>query len=470
MLAVVKSPEVETHRVHEAAPPAPTGMMPRTAARLELARAVGGGLVAPLRYLAHVPFRSRIKYDIKADVAAGNGELSDTPAFDLPKDRPLRVFLSAAEASGEIHGASLAKALWKMAEDQGAPRPEIVSIGGDRLRALGITTIGDPVARAEMGFDSVIQSLPYYVGLLEDAARHVRETRPDVVVVVDSPALHVPLARIVRRYGAPVVHVVAPQYWAWAPWRVGAYRKVIDRALTILPHEPDWYARHDVATAHIGHPLLDALSDVPVTEPKPESRVLALLPGSRRGVINRNLPWMIQAIGDLLKEQPDAEVQVLQSTPEHRGLIEEILKNTQGGDRARLVVGGLHDHLADARAAFAVSGTILTDILHHRLPTVVIYRVGKRLDTWVYRHVVTCPFFASTNLLAGSEVLPEHCFRGHGPMDRVARQVADAFGSGDVRAEYAKGLQEAARRLGPPGAIDRAAGHVLHVATRGPLS
>lgn len=445
-------------------------MLPRTAARLELARAIGGGLVAPLRFLAHLPSRARIRREIAADVASGAGVPTDAPTVELRKDRPLRIFLSAAEASGEIHGASLAEALWKVAEDQGAPRPEIIAVGGARLRALGITTIGDPVARAETGFDGVLQSLPYYVGLLEDAARHARETRPDVVVPIDSPALHVPLARMVRRYGSPVVHVVAPQYWGWAPWRVGAYRKVIDRALTILPHEPAWFMRHDVATEHIGHPLLDALAEVPTTEPDPSSRVLAVLPGSRRGVIRRNLPWMITALGDLRREHPDAEVRILQSTPEHRELIQGILAETQGGDGARLVIGDLHQNLAEARAAFAVSGTVLTDVLHHRLPTVVIYRVSKRMETWMYRNVLTCPFFASTNLLAGEEVLPEHCFRGRGPLDVVSKQVAEAFGDEAHRATYRGGIAEAVRRLGPAGAIERAAGHVLWVASRGPIA
>ncbi|QDV07938.1 Glycosyl transferase [Planctomycetes bacterium Poly30] len=445
-------------------------MLPRTAARLELARAIGGGLVAPLRFLAHLPARARVRREIAADVAAGAGIPGEIPDFEIRKDRPLRIFLSAAEASGEIHGASLAKALWKAAEDRSAPRPEIIAVGGERLRALGITTIGDPVARAETGFDGVLQSLPYYVGLLEDAARHARETRPDVVVPIDSPALHVPLARMVRRYGSPVVHVVAPQYWGWAPWRVGAYRKVVDRALTILPHEPAWFGRHDVATAHIGHPLLDALAGVPVTEPDPASRVLALLPGSRRGVIRRNLPWMITALGALRAEHPDAEIRILQSTPEHRELIEGILAETQGGDRARLVVGDLHGNLTEARAAFAVSGTILTDVLHHRLPTVVVYRVSKRLETWMYRNVLTCPYFASTNLLAGAEVLPEHCFRGHGPMETVSKEVAAAFGDEARRAAYGAGIAEAARRLGSAGAIERAAGHVLQVASRGRIA
>ncbi|MEM8711134.1 MAG: hypothetical protein AAGG01_09285, partial [Planctomycetota bacterium] len=406
----------------------PSGMRPRTAARLELARAIGGGLAAPLRFLAHLPTRSRIRREIAADVTAGAATLDEpAAAAALPKDRPLRVFLCTAEASGEIHGASLAQSLWQLADDQGAPRPEIIGIGGERLRALGISTIGDPVARAETGFDGVLQSLPYYVGLLEDAARHARETRPDVVVPIDSPALHVPLARMVRRYGVPVVHLVAPQYWGWAPWRVRAYRKVIDRALTILPHEPAWFARNGVATAHVGHPLLDALRDVPVTEPEESSRVLALLPGSRRGVIRRNLPWMLESLGELRQRYPDVEVRVLQSTDEHRELIEGIFaesastQRSPGSESTQLVIGDLHGQLAGARAAFAVSGTILTDILHHRLPTVVIYRVSGRRDTWMYRNVLTCPYFASTNLLAGREVLPEHCFRGFGPREEVSK-------------------------------------------------
>ena len=438
------------------------GVRPRTAARLELGRALGGALLAPLRYAAHVPARRRVLAEVAADVRDGTGELSPVPDLDLPRDRPLRILVGAAEASGEIHGANLVRALRRRAAEAGAPEPEITALGGERLRELGVRTIADPVARAHTGFDGVLSSLPYYVGVIEDTARHARNVRPDLFVPVDSPALNVPLAHAVRRYGVRTCHLVAPQYWGWAPWRVWGYRRAMELSLTILPHEPAWFARHSVRTRHIGHPLLDDLADVPVSRPDDASRVLALLPGSRRGVIQRNLPWMLDALGPLRAAAPDVRVRVLQSTDEHAGLITELA----AGHDVALATGDLHGELAAARAAFAVSGTILTDVLHHRLPTVVVYRVSKRLETWLYDHVLTTPFFASTNLLAGREVIPEHAFRGAGPAALVGAQVRDAFVDPDTRARAAAALEEAARRLGPPGAIDRAAAHALSLVGR----
>lgn len=440
---------------------------PTTLARLELARAIGGGLVAPLRYLASVPGRGAAKRRVARDVAEGAGRVEPPPPLGLPMDRPVRVFLSAAEASGEIHAASLVGELRRLCAEAGAPAPELSAIGSDRLRALGIEPIADPVTRAHMGFDGVLQSLPYYVGVLRDAGRHARDARPDVFLPVDSPALHVPMARVVRRFGPKVVHLVAPQYWAWAPWRVKAYRRAVDLGLTILPHEPAWFGRHGVATRHVGHPLLDALADTPASTPeaRADSRVLALLPGSRAGVIRRNLPWMLRALGALRERHPEAEVRVLQATDEHAALIAELIREAGAGGTARLEVGELHAQLARSRAAFAVSGTILTDCLHHRLPAVVVYRVKGRVDTWMYRNVLTCPFFASTNLLAGHEVVPEHCFSGEGPLGTVAAQVADVFGDDAVRARMLEGLGSALERLGPAGAITRAAHHALALAS-----
>ncbi|MEL6907445.1 MAG: hypothetical protein AAFP22_18705, partial [Planctomycetota bacterium] len=289
-------------------------LSPPNRARLELVRAVGGALVSPLRYLAHVPGRSRAMARIAEDVAEADGAIDPTPALDLPADRPLRIFVSAAEASGEIHAATLVRELRRLAEEHGAPPPEITAVGGDRLRALGLDPVADPVARAHMGFDGVAQSLPYYVGVLRDAGAHADAFRPDVFVPVDSPALHVPMARVVRASRTPVVHLVTPQYWGWAPWRVGGYRRAVDVGLSILPHEPRWFRRNGVETRHVGHPLLDVLEDVPSTRPDPTSSTLAILPGSRAGVIRRNLPWMLEALGPLRAAHPGADVAVLQST------------------------------------------------------------------------------------------------------------------------------------------------------------
>lgn len=435
-------------------------LSPRGASRLELARAIGVGLASPLRWLVHAPGRSAEMRRIAGEVEASDGRIDPVPALELPTDRPLRVFLSAAEASGEIHGANLVEALRRVAARHGAPVPEITAIGGERLRALDVPTIGDPVARAHMGFDGVLQSLPYYAGLLADGASHARDRAPDVLVPIDSPALHVPLARMVRRYGVPVVHLVTPQYWGWAPWRVHAYRRAIDLGLTILPHEARWFARHGVRTKHVGHPLLDALEEIPRTSPPEDSNVLAVLPGSRAGVIRRNLPWMMRALSVLRAEHPNARIEILQATGEHVGSIVDLTRD----EDVRVVVGDLHSSLARARAAFAVSGTILTDVLHHRLPVVVIYRVSKRMETWMRDHVLIAPYFASTNLLAGEAIVPEHCFRGEGPLDVVAGQVRDAYSDEATRSRMAAGFERALERLGPPGAIERTAHHALALA------
>jgi len=441
---------------------------PATLARRELARALGGALAAPFRLLAWLPRRGRdralVRLDLGADAPACAAPEASFARLALPGNRPLRVFLSAAEASGEIHATSLVHELRARAAAEGAPPPEFTAFGGERLRALGVTTLGDPVARARTNFDGVVAALPYYVGLLEDAARHAQQAAPDVFVPVDSPALHVPMARCVRAAGVPVVHLVAPQYWGWAPWRVGAYRRTIDRALTLLPHEPSWYRRHGVATAHIGHPLLDALAGVPVTHPDPASRTLAVLPGSRAGVIRRNLPWMLASLRLLRAAWPDVDVAILQATDEHVPLVAELAREHD----ARIVVGDLHGELARARLAFAVSGTVLTDVLHHRLPAVVVYRVARRFEAALQRALLTVPYFASTNLLAGRAVVPEYGFAGAGPRADVERDLVALFGDGLRRSACTAGLELAAARLGPPGAIQRAAAHVLEVAAARP--
>src|SRR5262249_50987267 len=141
-------------------------------------------------------------------------------------------------------------------------KPRLVGFGSARLEAAGVEIAGNPIERAQMGFSGIASSLPYYTALLRDAATKLRDERPHVCLAIDSPARHVPLMHISARYGVPTRHFVTPQYWGWAPWRVRGYRDAVDRALSILPFEPRWFARRGVDVAHVGHPLLDELARV----------------------------------------------------------------------------------------------------------------------------------------------------------------------------------------------------------------
>ncbi len=441
----------------------PFPLRPRRTVAREIARALLAAGRAPIEALHYLLVR-----DVLA--RAGKRDLLDfvppveTPMLPALPSRPLRIFVSAAETSGEIHAESLVRALRRCVSTTPAPEPEIRALGGERLRGLGLHTIADPVARAAMGVSGIGASLPWYASVLADFARELESFRPDVFVPVDSPALHVPMAHIAQRAGIPVVHFVTPQYWGWAPWRVAGYARAVDRALTILPFEPAWFARHGVDARHVGHPLVGMLPPRGDPRVREESRMLVLLPGSRAGVIERNLDWMLGAAERLASVVPDLEVVVAQDGPAFGDIVRARIALARVP--ARLAVGELHATLSRARAALSVSGTILIDVLHQRLPAVVIYRVRHLHETWMARSLLTLPWFASPNLLACREVLPEFCFRGQGP-PAIDAALLRCFQDDAWRARCIRDLERAAGRLGPPGAAERAALHALEVAVLG---
>jgi lipid-A-disaccharide synthase len=272
------------------------------------------------------------------------------------------------------------------------------------------------------------------------------------------------LARIARANGLPVAHFVTPQYWGWAPWRIGGYRAAVDRALSILPFEPAWFERRGVVVAHVGHPVLDAQASLPPTQPAGESRILALLPGSRLRVIEQNLPWMIDAAQRLRARVPDLRVVVAHERRELADPIEAVVRRAGASAWARVETGDLHGSLSAARCALSVSGTVLLDLLHHRLPAVVVYRLDSARSTWASRRFLTVPWFSSVNLLAGREAYPEFCFHGAGPTAAVDAALERAFADAAWREECGRHLELAAGRLGPPGAAGRAALQVLDLA------
>ena len=436
---------------------------PRSLVAREVLRAAGAGALLPFRAVRYLATRPAQRREIVRLLDTPSGVADDPEARPLPA-RPLRIFVSCAEASGEIHAVSLVRAIRSEIARRGGPEPELAALGGVRLEAEGVRHLGRPVERAAMGFSGPVQNLSYYADLLRRAAAHFEVDRPDVCVPVDSPALHVPLARVARAHGVPVAHFVTPQYWGWAPWRARGYRRAVDRALSILPFEPGWFERRSIAVAHVGHPLLDALASVPSTCPPEDSHRLAILPGSRLGVIERNLPWMLGATARLRAKRPELRVAVVHERRELAEPIEAAIERAGATAWARSQTGDLHGSLARARCALSVSGTVLLDLLHHRLPTVVVYRLANARSTWAARRFLTVPWFASVNLLAGREVYPEFCFHGDGPEAEIDLALDRAFADEAWRASCAQGLELAARRLGPPGAAARAASQVLDLA------
>lgn len=443
------------------------GPSPRRAVALEAARALGDMALLPVRLLGFALSRSALRIESAHDLAhpvqiARRLDLARSDTLARLPARPLRVFIACAEPSGEAHACSFVRALRTELARAGRPAPMCTGMGGAALASEGVELVARPVERASMGFRGPLASLPYYFDLLRTCAAHFAESDIDVVVAVDSPALHVPLGRIAHRYGITVVHFIVPQYWGWAPWRARAYPRAVDRGLTILPFEPEWFARRGIDVTHVGHPALDALLGVAITRPRDDSRDLVLLPGSRESVIERNLPWMLRTAARFRASFADARIVIAHENRERGRLLHEIVQRERAQSWACIETGDLHGSLARARAALSVSGTILIDLLHHRLPTVVVYRLG-RFSAWTGPRLLAVPWFASVNLLAAREVYPEFSFSGEGPRAKIARALELCYGDPAWRAQCLRGLDLAHERLGPPGASERAAREVLEL-------
>ena len=428
----------------------------------ECCRALGALVLLPWRFLVYLLTRVRQRRRFHDDLTRIAPIDQATPSRSLP-DRPLRIFVSCAEASGEAHAINLVEALRAELEAAGAPPPRIRALGGRRLASLDVEVIGDPVAKAAMGLD-VWRQLPFYLQLLTKTARSFRDDPPDLFLPVDSPALHVPLGHMARRFGLPVVHYVTPQYWGWAPWRVGSYRRAVDLALTILPFEPAWFARHGVRAVHVGHPHMDVIAN----EPRQQEReagpaTLVLLAGSRASVVRRNLAWMLVAASRLRLTDPELRVVLVSERTELEGLLREIVGDAGAEEWVRIEIGGLHRELARATLALSVSGTIVLDLLHHRLPAVVVYRLGSEWAARLSPLLLTVPWFTSLNLVAGEEVVPEFSFAGEGPLEEICAALHRSYKDPAWRANHRERLEAIESSLGPAGTARRAAQHALSV-------
>ena len=320
----------------------------------------------------------------------------------------MRLLISAGEASGELYGAQLIDALRRR-----VPALETFGVGGERMAAAGCRLVVHARDVAVVGLGEVVSHLPKIYGEFRKLLRAVDESRPDAAVLIDFPDFNFRLARQLHRRGIPVVYYVSPQLWAWRPRRIELVRQYVRKMLVIFPFEEPWYRERGVEAEYVGHPLADMAppkgpfgllsvhqhmpSDRPLQPPR---HIIALLPGSRRKEVQLNLPTVLEAAAQV--DGKSAFVLPVPSTVPPR-LIDRLI------GRSRLWINTMDDArkaLAMSRAAVVASGTATVEAALIGTPFVMVYRVSAL--TWkLGRPLVTVPFFAMPNLIAGREVVPE---------------------------------------------------------------
>jgi lipid-A-disaccharide synthase len=341
-----------------------------------------------------------------------------------------------------MYGAQLIQALHRR-----NPQLEFFGVGGDRMRTAGCDTVVDAKDLSVVGITEILSHLPKIYGLYQDLIKEADKRKPDLAIVIDSPAFNWRVARQMKRRGIPVVYYVAPQFWAWRQGRVRLIRDYIDKALVIFPFEEKFYRERGVDATFVGHPLADLPQ--PAIERNeyaaefhldPAKQWITLMPGSRVKEVRMNLPTILEAAARL---GPGYEFLL----PVAPTLDRVFLKNLIGLPNVKLVPESL-SALWHSRAGIIASGTATVEAAMMRTPFVMVYCVSS-LTFMLGKPRVKVPHFAMVNLIAGEEIVPElvqHDFTAENVIARLQEILPD----GGPRNRMLDGLTRVKSKLNPP--------------------
>lgn len=378
----------------------------------------------------------------------------------------MRVFISAGEASGDALGAALLEALQKR-----VPNIEAFGMGGPRMKALGFTAHRDAREVGVVGLVEVLRHLPRLFRLKDELADLAIASQPDVAVLIDVPDFNIRVAKRLKKAGIPVVFYVAPSAWAWRPSRVHSYKKHIDRLLVLFPFELPVWERAGVDVICVGHPLIDEIPALAV-EPDLSTRTVALLPGSRRGEVDRHLGTLLLAAKELLARGL-AERFVIPVAPTlDRADLESRIDEAELKGKVDLVEGTGGDPeprrkaVAASSMALVASGTATLETALIGRPQVIFYKVSA-LSWFIMRKLTKITHLGLPNIIAGREVareLLQKDFTVAALVEAAARVLSDRT----VREESRRDYGAIREKLGDYGAAERAADAVLSLVAKRP--
>ncbi|MGI8561290.1 MAG: lipid-A-disaccharide synthase [Luteimonas sp.] len=333
------------------------------------------------------------------------------PPSPIPDAGVKRFALVAGEASGDQLGAGLIGQLRAR-----FPGAVFAGVGGDAMRAEGLEAWHDASELAVMGLSEVLSHLPRLLRLRRALLARLQHWRPDVFIGIDAPDFNLGLERRLKLHGIPTVHYVSPSVWAWRQGRAATIGRSADRVLCLFPMEPAIYARHGVDARFVGHPLADAMPLDPDREAARHAfgldaarPVLAVLPGSRLGEIQRLGTVFLDAAARVARECPGLQVVVPAANARCRRAIDTLLAAAaRPGMDARVVDGQAREAMVASDVVLLASGTATLEAMLAKRPMVVGYRIAATTHTLVKGlGMLKVRHYALPNVLAGEALVPE---------------------------------------------------------------
>lgn len=373
--------------------------------------------------------------------------------------RPLRIFLSTGDLSGDRHAARVVHELKQRADC------EFLGLAGPEMRAAGV----HPVARMEevsvVGLSEILTRLPGILRARSQMLAGLRD-KPDLVLPVDFPGFNIRLAERSRRLGLPVLYYVSPQIWAWGKGRISKLAGSVDRMAVVFPFEVPLYERAGIPVTYVGHPLAEELAvDLDEQQIRRLASLgegepyVALLPGSRPPEIRRLLPPMLAAVDRLRARRPGLGAVVAAASEEIAQQARQL--GAGAGSGVSIITGHTHAVAAHARAAVVTSGTATLETAALGTPLVIVYRLSW--SSWVLaRFLVRVRWIGLANIVAEEEVAPE-LIQGEATGGAMARALEPLLDDGAVRRRTLERLTGLREKLGAPGAAARVADLALEI-------
>lgn len=359
----------------------------------------------------------------------------------------MKYMLIAGEASADLHASGLITALKGY-----DPDARFEFFGGDLMsKAAGKAPALHYSQMNVMGFSEVLRSLPTILSNLRKAGRMLESYRPDALILIDYPSFNLKVARKAHKLGIPVHWFISPKVWAWKEFRVRAIRKYVDAMYSILPFEKQFYARHSYNVTYVGNPSVQEMDAEIARMPSlrhffdrqgvtDKRKVIALLPGSRRGEIRNNLPLMIAAAKRFPEFQyvvggaPSVPMKYYRSIAQDPGL--------------KVVFGATPTLVKHSQAALVTSGTATLETALIGTPQVVCYRAnGKKLSYKIMERLLKVKYVSLPNLIVGNEVVPELLVH-RCTVDSISRHLAPLLVNSPVRDWQLGGYKAMRRKLG----------------------
>lgn len=362
------------------------------------------------------------------------------------------LFFVAGEASGDTHGAHLIEAL--LACD---PDLRLEGLGGKQMESAGMTLHCDLASKAIMGFAEVIKSLSFIKKLMDETLDRIRETRPDALVLIDYPGFNIRLAKEVSKLGIPIVYYISPQIWAWKKWRIHTLAEVCDKMLVILPFEKELYDEVGLDCTFVGHPLLDHIEHVAVSDAFEGPCTIGLMPGSRAQEIGRIFPVMLEVAEGIRVQHPEARF-VVPCVDEDRA---EQVRAIAGEFPLEIVADQFYDILHGARFCLVASGTATLETALFEVPMIVMYKVAP-LTYWLARLLVDIEAVSLANILSKRIIVPEH-LQGDAEVQHILPKALELIADSEARSTMIRDLSGVRELLGESGASVKAAEEILKV-------